>query len=89
MRMCEYANNLIDMGLLVYLAEKNREIIYERISDWTTSLLFDSSYYDSFYIVFPEMFANLIYIRLNKGNSIISFAKSNSISLSFNIYYGW
>jgi hypothetical protein len=88
MRMCEYANNLADMRLLIYLADKNREITYERISNWMISLLFDSSYYDSFYIVFPNMFANLIYIRLNKGNSIISFAKSDSISLSFNIYYG-
>ncbi|MGC8982036.1 MAG: hypothetical protein ACP5JU_03775 [Minisyncoccia bacterium] len=29
MKVCEYANNLFDMGLLVYLADKDRRIVYK------------------------------------------------------------
>jgi hypothetical protein len=48
MKICEYANNLLDMGLLVYLTDKNREIVYQDTTYFGYLFYFDnisSSYF--------------------------------------------
>jgi hypothetical protein len=98
MRMCEYANNLIDMGILFYSIEGNRKIeyyateinryiVYEG-NVYNIPLLFVSLNYNFLHMVFPKMFKDLDYIKLIEYYYTIGFEKSNEIDLTYLIIFG-
>jgi hypothetical protein len=91
MKMCEYANNLIDMILLVYVTERNKEIVYERDRDYEPSMLFVYMPYGSFHMVLPIiMYSELDYIEIYGEEDFyaIMFEEASDIDLDYRIFFG-
>jgi hypothetical protein len=87
MRMCEFANNLFDMFLLVYLTKKNGKIVYKE-GTYHKSLLYVISNYSFFNMVFPRMYGGLHYIELENAYRTITFEKISEIDLDYFIISG-
>ncbi|MGC8982040.1 MAG: hypothetical protein ACP5JU_03795 [Minisyncoccia bacterium] len=86
MKMCEYANNLLDMSLLVYLSNKNRKIVYEG-KDIGGSLLIVDVEYASIEMVLPKVYRRLKFLDLGKMPGWMGFMDAYVKELRLNIYY--
>jgi hypothetical protein len=64
MRMCEFANNIIDMILLEHITDKSREIEYKNRKTDLRTLLKVNQIYDISKMVFPRMYRDFHYIEL-------------------------
>jgi hypothetical protein len=62
MRMCEYANNLLDMGLLVFSTDNNRRIVYGN-GDYSAFLFYFDNISSSYFCI---SFLNLIGDRVEQ-----------------------
>jgi nicotinic acid phosphoribosyltransferase len=96
MKMCEYANNLFDMFLLVSITDKNREIVYdfyETLKYDKPTPLYVSTRSGLFSMFFPRMNGDFNYIDLNTIQKEITFIKAkfekaNEKYLEFDIFFG-
>jgi hypothetical protein len=73
MRMCEYANNIVDMILLEYITDKSREIEYKNRKTYLNTLMDVNQIYDISGMVFPRMYRDFHYIELYKRYNGITF----------------
>jgi hypothetical protein len=79
------------MILLVYVTERNREIVYERDRDYEPSMLFVSMHLGSIHMVLPIiMYSELDYIEIygNEDFYAIMFKKASDIDLDYRIFFG-
>jgi hypothetical protein len=82
--MCEYANNLADMGILFYSIEDKRKIVYDE-EKYAADLFSISIFQPSIYIAF-HMLPYTYMILVMKFNNI-TFARVSDIYLQFFIRY--
>jgi hypothetical protein len=87
MKMCEYVNNLFDMGFLFYVSKKNKKIVYDRKS-YRTRLLNFSAYSGSLDMVFPRMYEGINYIILCDCFYEIMFENVKATDLTYFIISG-
>jgi hypothetical protein len=87
MNMCEYANNILDMGLLVYLAEKNRRIVYDN-EDYASFLLYVYQYKEMPRMAIPKMNGELNFIRFSDWHKSMAIVNVSNVNLEFYILYG-
>jgi hypothetical protein len=74
MRMCEYANNLLDMGLLVYLTKKNRRIIYGDL-DYITYILNVDFSITHFYNLYMSLYNIFDYYTYDGPTRLVRFIR--------------
>jgi hypothetical protein len=86
MKLCEYANNLTDMKLLVSVTEKNKKIVYEG-KEYHISMYYVSSLFNLFYMVFPIMSRDLQFIVLEGYLDRINFGNVKKIYLDYSILF--
>jgi hypothetical protein len=86
MNMCEYANNLYDLSLLIYLADKNRKIVCGN-GDYSAFLLYVSQNIEMPRMAIPKMNGDLNFIRFSDWHKSMTIVNVSNVNLKFYIHY--
>jgi hypothetical protein len=86
MKMCEYANNMIEMFIMFYVTKKNKIALGSGYTHATLFFVTTSYNILSFEFVFPRMYRGLHNIGIYKGVNTLWFVKSSKTDMSYQIY---